>query len=382
MGHVHSISREPYQKRIPQTIDLRKDITRFDVDNLYPQRVEQIAFRSPITNTAIEITADFLNGEGFAQNSDFVIDETTGKTINELLWQTTRDFSPFMGFAIHLNFNLLGEIVQATHVPFAWCRFGLPNNHGVHDEIGVNINWEDDRNLLPLGVKAETRFFKLFNPAALPDSIPADGMMLYWTPVRDKYPRASFDSVLDSAQLNGDIQAFELSNMQNGFHGSSIFRFPGEFESEKERMRTIRELQQMKGVHGGNSTMLVEMPLGTENYNLLENLPSNNNDRLFELTNTNVVERIIQAFGMPPPLAAVFPPSGAIFNQNEISDAYIYYNNRVRNRRMVLERVFNDIGRNFMGSPDFGEIIEQQFEIKGGIVNDNDNGGSSSDNEN
>ena len=125
--------------------------------------------------------------------------------------------------------------------------------------------------------------------------------------------------------------------------------------------------------------MLVEMPLGTENYSLLENLPANNNDRLFELTNRNVVERIMQAFGMPGPLAAVFPPSGAIFNQNEISDAYVYYNNRVRNRRMVLERVFNSMGDAFVGSPQFGEIIEQKFEVK---ETTEENGGATPDNEN
>ena len=380
MGNVHAINHEPFQKRIPQHVDLRKDITRYDIDNLYPQRVEEIAFRSPITNTAVNITADFLNGEGFSNNADFVIDQTTGKTINELLWQVSQDMSPFNGFAIHMNFNMLGEAVQYTHVPFKWCRFGLPDEQGRHSEMAVNINWEEDRKLLPQGVLAETKTFPLFNPADPPKSIPSEGMILYWTPIRDKYPRASFDSVLDSSQLNGDIQAFELANMQNGFHGSSIFRYPGEFESEKERQKTIGELRQMKGVHGGNSTMLVEMPLGTENYELLENLPANNNDRLFELTNRNVVERIMQAFGMPGPLAAVFPPSGAIFNQNEISDAYVYYNNRVRNRRMVLERVFNSLGNAFVGSPQFGEIIEQEFEVKGGVKTEETNDGGNTTN--
>jgi len=362
-SHVSTISREPFRKRIPTRIDLRKDITRYDVDNIYPQRVEQIQFRSPITNTAVNITADFINGEGFENNGDFIVDETLNLSADDLLTLVSRDFSPFSGFSIHINFNGLGEITQLQFVKFKYCRFGIPNDNGTQHEIKVNINWEGDPNLLPQGVQAETFTFPIFNINELDIlGAGANGQILYWTPENNIYPRASFDSVLDSAQLNGDIQAFELANMQNGFHGSSIFKWPGEFENEKERAEAKQSLQQMKGVHGGNSTMMVEMPLGTEDFNLLENLPANNNDRLFELTNRNVVERILQAFSLPGPLAGVFPPSGAIFNQNEIADAYVYYNNRVKNRRMILGRIFNKLGSMWEGGGvDFGLIKEQQF---------------------
>ena len=361
--HVSLVTREPFLKRIPQTVDLRKDITRYDVDNKYPQRVEQIQFRSPITNTSVNITADFINGEGFETNGDFIVDEEIGLTADDLLTLVSRDLSPFSGFAVHINFNALGEIIQLQFVKFKYCRFGLPDDNGKHNEIKVNINWEMDRNLLPPGVIAKTFTFPIFDPTDLDiKGAGSKGQILYWTPEKDMYPRASFDSVLDSAQLNGDIQAFELAIMQNGFHGSSIFRFPGEFENDKERRETKDSLRGMKGMHGGNSTMLVEMPLGTEDFTLLENLPANNNDRLFELTNRNVVERILQAFSLPGPLAGVFPPTGAIFNQNEIADAYVYYNNRVKNKRMILARVFNNLGSMFAGGGvEFGNIIEQKF---------------------
>jgi hypothetical protein len=372
MTGIRTIQHETYQKRIPQTIDTRKDITRYDTDNLYPQRVEQIAFRSPICDTSVKITADFLNGEGFSENPDFIVDAERGTTINELLWQASQDFSPFNGFGILLNFNMLGEIVQMTHTRFKYIRFGLPDRFGRHKDVKVNINWEQDPHLLPDGQKAKTFTFPIFDLKSLDEQIESSGsigkfkgQMLYFTGERDQYPKASYDSVLDSAQLSGDIQAWELSNMQNGFHGSSIFRYPGEFENDRERAKTVQELKAMKGVHGGNSTMLVETPMGTEDFTLLENLPANNNDRLFELTTRNTTERILQAFAMPGPLAGVFPPSGAIFNQNEISDAYVYYNNRVRNRRMLLERVLNDLGANWEGGPvSFGNIIEQKFEVK------------------
>ena len=51
-----------------------------------------------------------------------------------------------------------------------------------------------------------------------------------------------------------------------------------------------------------------------------------------------------------------------IFNQNEIADAYVYYNNRVKNRRMILARVFNLLGSMWeKGGVEFGAIKEQQF---------------------
>jgi hypothetical protein len=65
------------QKRLPQEIGVAGSypITLYDRDNLYPQRMDQLCLRSPLTKQAIKALADFINGEGFTQNEDVELNE-------------------------------------------------------------------------------------------------------------------------------------------------------------------------------------------------------------------------------------------------------------------------------------------------------------------
>tara|TARA_R110002096_G_scaffold217142_4_gene405182 strand:+ start:12763 stop:13878 length:1116 start_codon:yes stop_codon:yes gene_type:complete len=351
-------------KRLPQKVSFREDITTYGADNLYPQRAEEVALRSPITKSSIKALAKFLGGEGFSENSDFVINRL-GQTANDLIRFIRMDKATFDGWALHFNVNELGGITEIVPVKFKDLRFGMPDEHGRHKDVKLNINWErdfdstivkyDNIQTFPLWHRREDEDFE--------DIEGKDGFIYYWSPNMDEYPLVTFDSVMDSAQSNGEIQVFELSRIQQGFLGTSIFKHPGKFAGKKEKQQAINDLYNLTGPTNAGSVMLMEVPTDFDGQ-LIEQIPANNDDRLFELTNETSQSRIISNYQIPFSLLGI-QPNGGMFNQEQMQDSYIYMNTMTREERQSISTAFNKFLQFWhTGAVNVGEIIESSFEVK------------------
>ena len=351
-----------YQKRLPVSINYGKGIVDYDVDNLYPQRVDSITRRSPIALSCIETISDFLNGDGFQLNWNevFNFDEIN---INGQLFQVSVDFAQYQGFAFHLNVNIFGFITEFSPVEFDKLRLGTPDKHNRHKTIAFSEDWSSNSikpsrfPIWPGDVKRAREIVLHWKEGF--ENFP--GFVLYWTPKKNSYPYATLDSALDSAQTSGEIQVFELANIQNGFLSATLLKHPGEFLNDTKREEFIRNVTAIKGPGNANSVVVMETPEGLENDKVLEQFPANNNDKLFELTDKNVTNRIVQRSRMPPILLGVFPDGGGFFNEQQLKDAYSCANIVTQTRRSILADVFNDIGSNMMNPIQFGEIIKQTF---------------------
>jgi len=352
-------------KRLPVKVSYRDDILLYGVDNLYPQRVENVIQRAPVTNSAITVTADFLNGNGFEFNSDFVLGSLS---VNEVLYGIRDDMATFNSFALILDVNMLGEIVEVSNIDFKYVRLGVPNKRNEITYAKVSVDWEDE---LPKNLKPPVLKYPLWQSKEHAQSLIESwdfesngefpGFLLYVTPRKNTYPLSSIDSVLDSSQTNAEIQIFELANVQNGFQGATLIKHTGKIQDDEERRRVMGIVEGMKGAENANSVHVWEVPDGFDG-NVLEQFPANNQDRLFENTNKATVNRIVQSLAIPPSLLGIMPEN-SFFNLQEIEEAYRYYNIRTQNRRAVLERVFNKIGEAFVTPTQFGKILIQQYTI-------------------
>lgn len=359
------VSRKPIVKRVPQWLNFIADITTYGADNLYPQRVEEIMFRSALTNSGIERIADFVMGDGFSENGDLILNDK-GQTANDILRMISIDVAKYKAsFAFHVNWNLLGEITDIAVNEFKFVRYGLPDEMGVHHDAKVNINWENAPGVLPRGVKNRIWTFPLFDPEFKNEDFLDNfmGQVLYQVPNPDVYPRATFDSVLDSSQTSGEIQLFELSNIQNGFLGTSIIKYPGEFDDDDAENAFMKDVKELMGPENTNSVLVVQMKDIEDDFELIEQFSPINMDRLFEVTNSSVSKRIVQAIAVPPALLGLFPDSG-MFNQQDYEDSYAWMNIRTQNMRRIVERVFNNkIGKHWHeGETTFGQIITTKFD--------------------
>lgn len=357
-------SRKVLQKRIPTKVEFRYKIVNYGEDNLYPQMVEQIAFRSPITESAIDTLQQFSFGGGFEQNGDLVVNRYE-QTLNDILDEVTADSSMYVGWSLFFNTNILGGIVEILPIKFQDCRYGLPDADGRHFDIKYSTDWLDSlSNRSDKNIKTYPLWNKRDIDSDLKDKDIEDseGFIHYVTPVMDTYPKCTFDSVLDSSQTNGEIQVFELSSIQSGFLGISIFKHPGKFASKKDKDNAVAEVGELTGADNSNSVLITEVPINFEG-SIIENIPANSNDRLFEQTNENVIQRITARFGVPYPLLGLQPSGGGIFNSEQIKDSYTYYNLRTSKTRQKLVKEFNSIMAMWhTGAIDVGNIIEKAFE--------------------
>ena len=119
---VNSIQRTLFVERLYVNIAFPSDrIIPYDRDNLYPNKIKTIAQRSGTTLGAIEKFAEFMAGNGFLQNKQVINRE------NQNLWDLTRFITyqkaMFNGFALHFNYNLLGQITEINPINFEFVRW-------------------------------------------------------------------------------------------------------------------------------------------------------------------------------------------------------------------------------------------------------------------
>ncbi len=359
---MYSFLASDIQRRVYKKVNHQWDITDYGVDNLYPQYMDELYKRSPLTKQAIKVLSEFCMGEGWSGNGEQIVNRF-GQTFNDMLRLSAMDLNTFNGFALYLDFNMLGRVVEIQHVEFPYVRLGSKNLNGLTDNVKVFNNWEEDAEKYKEYEGLQPQEFKLFNPKSVRDSAARKqgGQVLYWTPNMFCYPEATFDAVRDAVQTDYEIQIFSLKNIQNGFLGTSIIKIPGGFDSEEDKRKYIHKMKELQGSYNANSTIIAEWP---EDFtgSFIESIPAANNDNLFTQTGEKTTQTILQNFGVPGPILAV-NPSGSVFTQEQIRDSYILMNLRTANKRKLLERVFDPIGKLF--GVRLNEITPTEWEIPG-----------------
>jgi len=325
--------------RINTPLDLSSKIKQYGENNLYPQIVNSMLQRSPLTKSAVKILSDFYTGGGFTSQGEIIVNRFN-QSLNDVLGHLAKDLAKYRGFACHLNFNPSGQVVEMQPIPFEYCRLGLPNKStGLSNRVVVSNNWEKSTYDLLDDSSSELKSYPLYDPQA--PVINNRGAIYYYSDAGvSKYPLCSFDPILDNCQADAEIQLFEVNNLTNGFHSGTIFKFFGHFESDRQKEDFLSKVDSMLGAKGGSSTMVVEMDEALTDANLVEPIPANNNDTLFTQTTINIRNRVLQYFNIPAGLMGI-APEGAVFTVTELPGSYTYMNLRTANDRKILERFFN-----------------------------------------
>lgn len=350
--------KETYLKRIPIYINRVDGVQSYDRDNLYPQRAEEVKNRSYTVKSAVQKLAEFTTGLGFADQSLKKIKvNNKGQSFDDALFLASQDFSMFDGVALHVTYNLNFKINNIEPIEFKYCRLGIPDEEGIVHDIKFSDNWERDYNKTPDNTMT-VESYPIFNPDNIENEIHEygynhPGQILYYTP-KDTYPLATFDAVFDNAQTQSDIGLYELSNIQEGFVGTTVFKYPGTFSDENQKYEIEQKLNAHKGA-GGSRILVAENPDGQAN-SLFDSVTLPNVDKLFEFTSKNVKNAIRENYSMPAEILGVLP-EGGMFNQDQIEQAFKYFNNVTQGRRDVMSRIFKKVGKHWLRDlPDNFEI--------------------------
>ena len=339
------------------------NIQSYGKDNLYPQRMLSLILNSPTGGTCCELYERFIEGDGLKDKffGDFVCNRH-GDTVSDILHLIAVDLAHFHGFALHVNYNMMGEIVEIQHMLFEGCRLEEEDDLGRVAHIKYHPDWtgKKTRNGKRIEITdANVREFFVFNTnqEVVLDQIETCGgidkyqgqVLWYSMDGRFVYPKPKYDKIVTALSTDDGIDNVKYRNVRNNFlvagmliHKKAVsLGIDPTTGLEAKNNDGGEEFSQNLDIFQGdtNACSIMDVTVNAEeDIPKFEKLESQNFDSKFTVTETSTVERIYAAFGQEPFYCIRIGKLG--FSGTTINDAFAYYNSYVEKERKEISRVF------------------------------------------
>lgn len=344
-------------------------IQTYGEDNLYPQTFRNILAASSTGAECLDRFADFIEGNGFRDVpfSESVVNRK-GDTADDIHALVCRDVAYYNGLALHVNYNIYGDIVELHHVPFENCRLVESDDSGYVGKIAIHPDWSGQKTRGGKVIKVAKEnidYIDVFNPdkRVVAAQIEAAGGIEYykgqvlWVSLsgKDIYPTGKGDRVATEMSTDEGLANVKYRNVRNNFlPAAMIFTKKGtnitfdqdgnEIDSRDDDDSFSDSLLQLQG--DTNCGKLMEVTLETdEDKPEVVTLNSQNYDKEFTVTDISVTERIYSAFGQEPWYCIRIGKVG--FSGDILEDAFEYYNSIVSKQQRLIERTFARVFRHF-----------------------------------
>lgn len=351
--------------RIDTNYQQQLGIQSYGDDNLYPQTVRNIIAASSTGSECADRLTDFIEGNGFREVAfaEYVVNRK-GDTADDIHSLVCRDVADFNGLALHVNYNIYGQIVELHHIPFENCRLLEEDDNGYVAKIAVHPDWtgKKTRNGKAILVKKENvDYIDVFNPrkeVVMAQIEAAGGIEYYkgqvlWVSMAGKqtYPTGKSDRVITEMSTDEGLSNVKYRNVRNNFFpGSIVFTKKGSnitFDAEGNEVKGVDDdegftdvLIQLQGDTNCGKIMEVTLENDEEKPEVVP-LHSTNYDKEFTVTDASVVERIYSAYGQEPWYCIRIGKVG--FSGDILEDAFEYYNSIVSKQQRLIERTFDRI---------------------------------------
>lgn len=321
-------------------------VKKYDFDNIYPQRVNDIVNDSGTAKTCLKLNEKFVFGGGL-KDIDFYKNKVNskGETSDKFTRKLIKDYGKYGGVAIHVNYNGLYQKREVSIIPFEFCRL-VPESdarHGmieVYDDWGMTKHKKFDKN--------EIIYINSYDPAKVEQEVEQAGGwenykgQVFYSP-KNEYPLAPFDAVLEDMLTEAQLKKFKHSTATDNFLASHLL-IVGESESEEDAELFDQNLRDFQGGEGAGRLLVVEKA-NNESPIELKKIEIQNYDGLYEYTENSSRDAILKMFLIPPVL--LLRVAGSLGTSKEISDAFDYYNGVTSDDRLVIEEILIEIFTNF-----------------------------------
>jgi hypothetical protein len=347
-----------HTKKPEQRIDIRflssLGIKTYGDTNLYPQQVRDIIRASPTGRTCVERRATYIEGNGLASSdlSNFKCD-AFGTTVDDVHSRNSDDLAYNDGAALHMNYNILGDIVSMSHVPFENCRLEEEDEEGVISHIVVHPDWRGKKTRGGKAVKVSLDtidVIPVFNPD--PEVVQAQimaaggiefykGQILYISSAGLAYPIPKCDSVLTDMSTDEGVSNINNRNVRNNFQTAGmVITKRGQSTDDKEDMGFTSSLEALQG--DTNALKLIHVEIETDE-DKPEYVPlrTANFDKEYTETTKTVVGNIYAAFNQE-----MFGRlrSGSLGFSGEIAkDVKLEYCEQMTKQQRMLSRAYQII---------------------------------------
>ncbi len=376
-------------------------IKSYDADNLYPQNVRKIVLNSKTGCGCMSRYISFLEGNGITDTALASMNvNRSGQTLDAIHSLCAADLAMFGGFALHVNYNLLGHVVEVSHIPFENVRLAEPDNEGNVSEVYIHPDWSGrmTRNGKVVQVnKDNCDIIKVFNPK--PEVVKAqilaaggiehyDGQVYYFSlDGYMTYPLSRCNAVLRDMSTDEGLTNVSHRNVRNNFLPAGMLSHfrqnsplkPDDLIEGEPREETVDYFDMVKGLMTDeNCCKVAEVTIEDENeVPKFTEFQAHNYDKDFTITADSVMEAIYAAFEQEVFLSIRKGKLG--FSGDVINDAENYYARCVRKEQRSLTAAYMDILSHWGNidnplpiEPTFEALtIESQVESVKAITNEN-----------
>jgi hypothetical protein len=232
----------PIQPNMPTFIErMDRKWVVYGEDNLYPQFVASLFYKSAINRTAIQSKIDAAIGEGLKttdQEQQYVLRRANPKeSWDEVFEKCAQDYITFGGMAINVIWNNEGTgIAEIYHADFTKIRSGhiLPAEDSPEKYFYCH-DWSQYRKIKPIEYHA-------FDPAKAVDH-PSQILYFFdYEPGNLFYPLPSYAGSINDIQIDVEVSKFHLSNLANSLNPSLFIGLNNGIPEPEEREEIYDEL--------------------------------------------------------------------------------------------------------------------------------------------
>lgn len=324
--------------------------------NLYPQEVRNIVLSSANGRNCYERRANYIEGNGIAS---LALAETVcsfnGDKVDDVLSKVSEDVAMYDGFALHVNYNVLGEISSIAHVPFEDVRLKEPNEQGEITKLFVHSDWtgKETRAGKRNAPKKETvASFPPFNPNPrhVQEEIERSGgideykgQVLYVTRSgRNEYTTPIFDAALTDMSTDEGLANVNNRNVRYNFlTGGIVFVKKGSGNSaEFDEDSFVSQIEHLQGDVNACKLLVV---VGETDEDKPEVIPfsSVNFDKEFTATASAVVANIYAAFNQD--MFYRLRQGSIGFSGRIAGEVNLWYCEQVTKQQRMISRIFASI---------------------------------------
>lgn len=324
-------------------------------DNLYPQHLTAITSASGTATACLSRYKKFVEGYGFGDTAAEYVVNRRDMTLDDVLHDVSGDVARYGGFAVHVNYNVTGAIVEMSPVPFETCRLEEADDAGMVAHILVHPDWSGrlTRNGQRVAVNDNTvRRFHVFNPH--PDVVQAQilsvgGIQNYhgqiaWFSMdgRFTYPTPIYDAAITDISTDEGLGNIKYRNARNSFLVSCMLitrknapRLTADGREVNDPMISDDDLRAFQGDENVGKIMAVELEDMETKPEIVE-FPTKNFDKDFSVSETSVIERIYAQFHQELFYSIRIGKLG--FSGAVMEDAFAYYAGEVTTEQRFISR--------------------------------------------
>ena len=350
---------------------------RYGENNLYPQNLFAIVGASGTAMLCLNRYERFIEGYGLSEATAGIRCNRMGQTIDDILSLVAHDVAMFGGFALHVNYNVLGEVSEVQHVPFETCRLEEKDDAGHVAHILLHPDWQGNQTRNGERIRLEEKNIQripIYDPSVAVEQMEqAGGAAQYsgqilWCSIDGvwQYPTPIYDACVTEISTDEGLGNVKYRNVRSNFLVSCMLvtkkglpKIDNEGNEEDRMMISDEDLKAFQGDEKLGKIMCVELENDEDEPKILP-FPSRNFDKDYTATETSVIERIYAQFHQEIFFAIRLGKLG--FSGSVMRDAYEYYAGQVTTEQRSIERNLEKVFSHWQGGAltDFS-ILPQRY---------------------